>query len=580
MNQSLRNRLWAGTVVLFAVRLVVSLIRTGPVLVADEIGYLTNARVLTGGIAGQLEQAPFYRGGYSLLIAPVVGLVSDPTVAYHLILVLNAALAAAVFPLLYLLLTRFGGVRAELAFWAALAGAAYPALTVLSQVAMSENALFPLVVVWLIAFGGVLAAQREGHELAWAAGLGAATGALWAVHNRMIVAVVLAVGGLIWLAARRRLRPAATIVGLVVVALAFLGVHFLDGYLIDHNYAGSAPDELSERMDEIFQFGGFRTALANLVGQSWYLLVATFGLAAAAVWDFCRRQRGIAESHQFRAPEQPRIDAVRSDEGPAPVLGVLLALTGLLLIVSAAAFPERTRTDMLIYGRYTEVVAPALIAFGLAALSRVLRPFVPDSGEKDRHALVDRRLAWPLVAFGALTALVVLIRATASEPDAANRWNISALPFVTVQLGPAILIGAALVAIAGAGLLLLASRRGQRLLGLATIALFVPVIAYGAWNPVRSSQRAVYPAGWESPETAAAGARTIAYDLDRYDTIGLYAVQWFLPDSRLLLFEGSREPPPSRFVITDDAWGRERQRQAKLLWRDPGRDQALWRLER
>jgi len=560
MNQSLRNRLWAGTFVLFAVRLVVSLIRTGPVLVADEIGYLTNARVLTGGIAGQLEQAPFYRGGYSLLIAPVVGLVSDPTVAYHLILVLNAALAAAVFPLLYLLLTRFGGVRAELAFWAALAGAAYPALTVLSQVAMSENALFPLVVVWLIAFGGVLSTQRGGREIPWAVGLGAATGALWAVHNRMVVAVVLAVAGLIWLAARRRLRPAAAIVGLVVIALAFLGVHFLDSYLIDHNYAGSAPDELSERMDELFQFAGFRTVLANLVGQSWYLLVATFGLAAAAVWDFLGRRRGA--------------DA---EERPAPVLGILLALTALLLLISAAAFPERTRPDMLIYGRYTEVVAPALIAFGLAALSRVFRSFVPDSGAKDWLTLVDRRLAWPLVGFAALTALVALIRATASDPDAANRWNISALPFVTVQLGPAILIGAALVALAGAGLLLFAAGRGQGMLGLAALALFVPIVAYGVWNPVRSSQRAVYPAGWESPESAveAAGARTIAYDLDHYDTIGLYTVQWFLPKTKLTLFHGNRQTPRSRFVLSGEAWSRSHP-EAKPIWSFAGRDEVLW----
>jgi hypothetical protein len=565
MNQSLRNRLWAGTFVLFAVRLVVSLIRTGPVLVADEIGYLTNARVLTGGIAGQLEQAPFYRGGYSLLIAPVVGLVSDPTVAYHLILVLNAVLAAAVFPLLYVLLTRFGGVRAELAFWVALAGAAYPALTVLSQVAMSENALFPLVVVWLIAFGGVLSVERGGHEVAWVAGLGAATGALWAVHNRMVVAVVLAIGGLIWLAARRRLRPAAAIVGLVVIALTFLGVHFLDSYLIDHNYAGSAPDELSERMDEIFHFAGFRTVLANLVGQTWYLLVATFGLAAAAAWDFLRHRRGVAELHQILPPGEGEFDAVRSGEGAVPVLGILLALTALLLLISAAAFPERSRPDMLIYGRYTEVVAPALIAFGLAALSRV--PF--------------RRLAWPLVGFGALTALVVLIRATASDPDAANRWNISALPFVTVQLGPAILIGAALVALAGAALLLWACGRGQRTLALAALALFVPVVAYGVWNPVRSSQRAVYPAGWESPESvaAAAGARTIAYDLDHYDTIGLYTVQWFLPKTKLTLFHGNRQPPRSRFVLSGEAWSR-RHPEAKPIWSFAGRDEVLWETAR
>jgi hypothetical protein len=537
---SRRGRLLiAGTLALFLLRFALSLIRTGPVLVADEIGYLTNARVLDGGVPGQLELAPFYRGGYSLLIAPLLELGADPSFTYHLVLVLNAALAASVFPLLYLLLTRFAGVRPGLAIWAAFAGALYPALTVLSQVVMSENALFPLVCLWLIAFAGLLQTRRGGGELAWAAALGASSGALWAVHNRMFVAVVLALAGMGWLALRHRLRPAGLALGVGIVALAFYGIHVLDGYLIDHNYAGSAADELSDRRDEIFAFAGLRTVLANLSGQAWYLLVATFGLAAVTVADFFRRR--------------------------APLVGILVALSVLLLLVSAAAFPERTRPDMLIYGRYTEVVAPALIAFGLAALPSV----------------AWRSLARPLAGFGALTALVVLIRATASDPDAPNRWNISALPFVTVQLGPAILIGAAVVALAGAYLLLRASERGERVLGLAAVALFIPVLAYGAWNPVRSSQRAVYPAGWESPQPVVenAGSPPVAYDLDHHDTIGLYAVQWFLPESQVVLFEGNRESPPSRLLISNGNWDEEhRDAPARLLWSDAGRDQSLWRL--
>lgn len=559
MDQSARRSrlLIAGTIALFLLRLVLSLIRTGPVLVADEIGYLTNARVLDGGLAGQLEQAPFYRGGYSLLIAPLLELGGSPSFSYHLVLVLNAALAASVFPLLYLLLTRFAGVRAELAVWAALAGALYPALTVLSQVAMSENALFPLVCLWLIAFGGLLQEQAGRSDLAWAAALGAATVALWAVHNRLIVAVVLALGGLVWLTAKRRLRPAALALGAGLIALAFYGVHLLDSYLIDHNYAGSAPDELSERMDEIFQLGGLRTVLANLAGQTWYLLVATFGLAAVACVDFVRRR--------------------------APLTGVLLALTVLLLLISAAAFPERERLDQLIYGRYAEIVAPALIAFGLAALPQVWSSFGSDSETKLNHTPVWRRLAWPLVGFGALTLLVVLIRATASDPGAPNRWNISALPFVTMQLGPAVLIGAAAVAIGGAWLLQRATTRGERTLGLAAIALFLPVLAYGAWNPVRSSERAVYPAGWESPQAVVenAGSPRVAYDLDHYDTIGLYAVQWFLPENEVVLFEGSEEAPPARVLISDGAWNEQhRDDPAQRLWSDPGRDQSLWQLRK
>jgi 4-amino-4-deoxy-L-arabinose transferase-like glycosyltransferase len=554
-------RLWptvlAGTLLLFFVRALLSLIRSGPVLVADEIGYLGNARAIVGGIGAQMEMAPFYRSGYSLLIAPLLKLSSDPAVEYHLVLVLNAALAAAVFPLLYLLLTRFAGVPARVALWASLVGAVYPAITVLSQVAMSENALFPLVCVWLICFAGLLSAARPRSELLWAIALGAATGALWAVHNRMIVAVAVAVVGMAWLLHRRRIRPAALVAGVVAIALFVLGAHFLDSFVVDHNYGGTATDEFTSRMHELLHFEGIRTAFANLLGQTWYLLVATFGLAA------------VVFGHYLRGRPQRSDNGIASQNDPSrPIVAVLLILTALLLLISAAAFPERTRPDMLIYGRYAEITSPALIAFGIAALAR---------------AGVGRRIAWPLAGFAVLTGAVVLVRATASDPDSANRWNISALPFVTMQLGPLVLIGAAVVAVAGASLLRLTSYRGPRTLGVAALALFLAVVAYGAWNPVRSSERAVYPSGWTSPQAAAeaAGGGPIAYDLDHYETIGLYVFQWFLPDSRIRLFHGDRETPPARLVISDRSYGREHpQGDAVEIWGAAGRDQSLWRLRR
>jgi 4-amino-4-deoxy-L-arabinose transferase-like glycosyltransferase len=543
---SVRNRLLLGTALLFVFRFAISLVRTGPVLVADEMGYLGNARTIAGQLPAQMELAPFYRGGYSLLLAPIVGVVSDPEIAYRLALALNALLAALVFPLLYLLLERFAGVDRRVALWAAFAGAAFPAVTVLSQVAMSENALYPLVCAWLLCFAGFLAAGERRSSLLWACGLGASTGGLWAVHNRMLVAVAITVLAVLWLAARRRVDRGPVGIVLGLIALAILGTHLLDEHLIGESYGPAAESEASNRLDALSHGHGPLTALANLIGQSWYLLVATFGLAALAAADFFSRGRAAL------APRQRP-------------LGVLLLFTALLLLVSAAAFPERTRPDMLIYGRYTEVVAPALIAFGFAALPRwrsLLRP-----------------LPW-LLGYAAFTALVVLIRVSVDDPEAANRWNISALPFVTVQLGPAVLLGAALVAAAGAVLLLRLGPSRPSAAFASMIALFLAVTAYGVWNPVRSSQRAVYPSGWSSPQAAVdrEGIKTLGYDLGAYDTIGLYATQWYTPETSWTLFEG--EPAAkTRFVIGSQDWPAEHPRRpATELWRDEGRDQVLWRL--
>jgi hypothetical protein len=55
-----RNRLIVGSLALFAVRLTLSAIRSGPVIVADEIGYLTNARALAGGLPGHTSLRLFH----------------------------------------------------------------------------------------------------------------------------------------------------------------------------------------------------------------------------------------------------------------------------------------------------------------------------------------------------------------------------------------------------------------------------------------------------------------------------------------------------------------------------------------
>jgi hypothetical protein len=554
-----RNRLLAGTLVLFAARLLVSIVRTGPLVVADEIGYLTSARALAGGLPGQLELAPFYRGGYSLALAPIVGLFSDPDLSYHLILVLNAALAASLFPLLYLLLRRLLEAPPRVALWAALAGAVYPALTVLSQVALSENALFPLVCVWLLLLTGLLGSEGPRSGLLWGVGLALSTSALWAVHYRMGGAIAIAAGTLIWLGVRRRLSPAAALASLLVLVAGIWATSQLDHFVIDHNYAGLANDEASERFDELFSAVGLRTALANLVGQSWYLLVSTFGLVAVVLADFLGRARAWRRE---------------GGEPPSAVVAALLALTAILLVVSAAAFPERIRPDMLVYGRYVEVVTPALVAIGLVVLA-------------SRGAWAWAWARRIVVAVALLTAAVILIRAASTDPGEPSRWNVSALPFVTGQLGPAILAAAGVIGGFGAWALLRLSGAGRRVAGAPAAmalaaALFAGIAAYGIWNPVVTSQRGAYPSGWISPEAAAASEPidTARYDLDDYDTFGLYATQWFLPDTALRLFHGDSRASYPRYVLGSQGWSREHPRtRAKQLWSDTVRDQALWRLE-
>jgi hypothetical protein len=159
---------------------------------------------------------------------------------------------------------------------------------------------------------------------------------------------------------------------------------------------------------------------------------------------------------------------------------------------------------------------------------------------------------------------------------------VASLPFLTFELGPLVLIGAACVAAAGAWLLARLAGVLRNRLGVAAIGLFAPIIAYGIWNPVITTQRSVYPSGWSSPESVARrlGIGTVGYDLNRYDVIGLYATQWFLPHTREVLFDGRTQRPPAQFVLSGMDWAREHPNtHAEAIWHDLGRDEVLWRLQ-
>ena len=211
---------------LFGARALLGLFLRGPENVADEVGYLTNARLFAGGLPGQMSLAPLYRGGYSLVIAPVVALDLSPTTTYRLIVVVNALLLASLLPLLHLLLTRMFAVPARSAFLAALVGAAYPSVTAWSQLAMSENLLAPVTVVWLLAFGRLVAARGRRSQVWWTVIAAACAAVLWGTHGRMVVALLVCGATFVGLVAFGTLRRAAAAALNVSGAISRLSVAF------------------------------------------------------------------------------------------------------------------------------------------------------------------------------------------------------------------------------------------------------------------------------------------------------------------------------------------------------------------
>ena len=542
-----RAHLVAGFLSLFALRLALSLFRTGPLLVADETGYLTNARVLAGGVPGQMSRAPFYHGGYSLLLAPLVATGASPEHVYDAALVLNALLAAALFLLLYLLLTRVFDASRPIATLAAFVAAAYPAVTLLSQVAMSENLLFPLVVVWLLLSAKVADAPSSRAGAVRAGGAGLAAAAAYAVHGRMIVCVAVCAVYFVVLAARRLLAAAGAAVGLVCLGAGVGAARLLESYLVTHNYGGHAPDEAGQRLSSLTSLDSAASVLRNLVGQSWYVLVATLGLPVLAAIVVGRR--GITGGAR----------------GRQAALALLLSLAAGLLVVSALSFPDVERSDMFVYGRYVEIVVPPLLAIAAAVLCR--------------HVVKRREVIQAIAIVCGATVVVVALRLTFRPQRGPNRWDVSALPAPSFQLDAKAL---ALVGVAAVVWLAIAAATTARsrvaILGVVALS-FLLTSANVVRNPLLSGERIVYGSGWTDPAAAIRGpdrVGVVGYDFGAYDIFGLYAYQWFFADAR---FGGMHAVPTTRYFISAKDWPASHPTiRVERVWSDPNRNQALFRI--
>jgi hypothetical protein len=539
-----------GTVALLVTRLVLSLARSGPVIMADEAGYLMNARVLAGGMHAEMGSSPFYHGGYSVLLSPILSLDADPVVMYHGVLVANALLAACLPALLYLLVTRCLGASRSLGAGAALAGAAYPSVTALSEVALSENLLFPLTAGWLLSASSLLRTRAKGNatSIGWALATGACAAALWTAHGRMLVAVGVTALLLAFLLARRELPAAGA--GALALGAGMAAGQLLNDWLVRNSYGGRGSNQVHEAVSPLHHLDGVLTVLRNLIGQSWYLLVATLGLALVLV--VCDLPRIVG-----------RIRRHRSEAGDH-LLILLVATTAGLLLMSSIWFAESTRPDQLIYGRYVEPVVPVLIAAAIVTLARLRRP-------------PRARLLVSVIA--AQTVVVALLRTNLDVSEEASRWNVASLPSPTGQLGAAVLLTAGVVASLVLCLLLQISRRAPVAVAPAALLLFLPTTAYIAYLPVLRSERDVYPPGWTSPQSVVEERHVgvVAYDLDHFDHVAVKVYQWFLPHTRFLLFHGRTDARPASTLFSGRTLsGRLAAGSATTLWADPGRDQRLW----
>ncbi|MEV5571249.1 hypothetical protein AB0L06_14460 [Spirillospora sp. NPDC052269] len=312
--------------------------RTGPVADPDETSYLAIARWLAGGPGADLTGHTFYQAGYPLLLSPLHWFTDTPGTVYTGVVVVNALAGAALFPLGYAALRRFGlGRRAALPL--SFAASLLPATTFFGMFALTDALLPALVLGWLLLLDRFVRTRRPVD------GALASLVAVYAYFTHSRGEVVLAVHLLALLATRRR----AMWVGLVTAAGGYLAATAANDAMRNSFYPGGPRDMMGLLQERLTGASGQAWALSGMFGQVWYLIVGTWGLAGI----------GLVATFTALARRETRLMA-----------GVLLTTTFGIAYASEAALPDEHRVGNFAYGRYLSLLALVYVLIALVVLTK------------------------------------------------------------------------------------------------------------------------------------------------------------------------------------------------------------------
>jgi hypothetical protein len=530
--------------VLLAVHVFVARDASAPVWMDDELGYLSNAELLSGvGDARSLAAIGYY-SGWSIPIVPLWWLFDDPGTVYRAAIVLSVlAGVAVVFPLAAL--ARRFGLRQQMSVVLAAVVAMAPARSFMSGYVLAENLLAFLVAVTAVA------ALRfsERPTVARAASLGGLAAACFFTHGRVVPLVGATV---VWFLATARRSPRVAAWGLGTSLGGAAAAHLTNSLVIRAVY-DSPTDREGAALDALLHID-VPAALTALVGLGWYQLAAWAGLPLLGVAVSLRRSVG-------------ELRAGRPDVWTWWCVGG----AGVLLIsassVASAITRNADRVDIYTYGRYVEPLFAVLATVALATV--VTR--------------MTARAATTIVTASALVVVLFLGVVVPRVPDAGRLSPINAaglMPWSWKGVVPAASghpwAQASLVGLLVLLVLCVLRSRAARALAVVGIVFATGSVA----GEVRSMR--TFDGPWHTQAHVLAetveylGLDSVGYDVRDSEAIGRNGYQFWLAPRPVPVFDSAEGPPTTDVVLARHSWAAGQAWGAVKIAEDPRFDEALW----
>ena len=357
----------------------VALRQAGPTVHPDEWGFLSNGQVLIGHIEAPIPTGSFYPAGYGLVTGVGALVTGSLPGAYRFSLLANVVLAIATAWFAGRLAVRGFGASKLMGRLVAALVFVLPGTIVTAMFAWPETAS-RLAFLLFISLVMTVAKNRSAIQVV---GLGLFTGLMPALHGRFTLLIPVVGVVFLWWGIQRFISRPVALLALLVTAIGYEGSRLLNQFVKRSLYEASYDQE-SRLLRRLFDPTVWPALLRTMAGQTWYLTATSCGLVgvgiAFAIWRI-RSEGGVRTVHS---------DPQR--------LGLLVLVVSSLLVVFTGGLQllYGNRGDHLIYGRYVEILVPALLVIACVGLEK---------------SFVLAQRAWLMTGLfvGALSLLYVLI---------------------------------------------------------------------------------------------------------------------------------------------------------------------------
>lgn len=328
----------------------------------DVVGYLSHAATFSGkDWSGVMRNANFYYSwGYSLFLAIPMFFTNNITNIYYAAVVINALFSCGILLLSYWIGRIIAPeVNKYVMIFISAAVSVYSSYIFQGAVMLSEMCLY--FFVFLCAF--FLLKYLETMKMYWGILAGIAVGYTYIVHNRavalpiafVIVAVFLTIRLKNWKCLLVMLIPLFGMLLLNTEITSWLDVMEKQG----QEYTKNTYAQQVGRMSNAFGFYSIISMIQCALGEMWYLIIGTFGVAAIGIIAVIKKTITF-----FKNPKKFAFG-----------LFLLLQLVGTLGVSVLFCFPKMplavgSRYELFFYGRYWETVFGIFLLIGLVEIVR------------------------------------------------------------------------------------------------------------------------------------------------------------------------------------------------------------------